>query len=168
MSPPHNVTNPSGRTLLHTPPFPSFHILRQLSEDRGPGTTTGKDGDPRGLRQSRRLAPSLHTYIPLCSPLSPFLCAFCFSGSRALCAHFVTTGVFFLPGSRPDIRHMSPRRPRPHCPEARCSPRLEVQHCDTFPTSLSLSYSLSVMVEGEALRSFTRVEAPNNYLKKKV
>ncbi|KAI9530402.1 hypothetical protein NQZ68_004420 [Dissostichus eleginoides] len=44
VSPPHNVTNPSGMTLLHTPPSPSFHVLRQMSEDPGLGTTTGKDG----------------------------------------------------------------------------------------------------------------------------
>lgn len=45
VSPPPSVTNPSGMTLLHTPPSPFFYVLRQLSEDPGPGTTTGKDGD---------------------------------------------------------------------------------------------------------------------------
>lgn len=113
VSPPHNVTNPSGTTLLHTPPSPSFHILRQMSEDPGPGTTTGKDGEPCGLRQSRLLAPSLHTYIPHALSLCPLPFSFLFLRLQALSAHFVTTGL--LPGSRPDIRHMSPCRPWPHC-----------------------------------------------------
>lgn len=52
-----------------------------------------------------------HLY-PLCSPLSPSFLFF-FLRLQAFSAHFVTTGL--LPGSRPDIRHMSPCCPWPHC-----------------------------------------------------
>lgn len=86
VSPPHNVTNPSGLTLLHTPPSPSFHGLRQMSEDPSPGSTTGKDGD--GVGSSSHSFS--HHYFTLVSPtLSPsaaffyllrasgYLCSFC-------------------------------------------------------------------------------------------
>lgn len=108
MSPPHNVTNPSGRIVLHTPPSSFFHVLRQMSEDPQPGRYHRQGRRLRGLRQSQLLAPSLHTYVPCVrSPLSPSLLRL-----QAFSAHFVTTGL--LPGSRPDIRHMSPSCPRPH------------------------------------------------------
>lgn len=108
VSPPHNVTNPSGVTLLHTPPYHSFHVLRQMSEDPGPGATTGKDGD---RVDSASHGFSLHHFTlvsPALSSVSPS-----FLRLQALSAHFVTTGL--LPGSRPDIRHMSPCHPWPHC-----------------------------------------------------
>lgn len=111
VSPPHNVTNPSGMTLLHTPPSPSFHVLRQMSEDPSPGTTTGKDGD---RVDSASDGFSLHHFTLISPMLSsvPFFFSF-FLRLQALSAHFVTTGL--LPGSRPDIRHMSSCRPWPHC-----------------------------------------------------
>lgn len=94
----------------HSPTL-SFHLLRQLSEDPGPGTTTGKDGD---RVDSASHSFSLHHFTLISPVLSsvPFLSSF-FLRLQALAAHFVTTGL--LPGSRPDIRHMSPCRPWPHC-----------------------------------------------------
>lgn len=111
VSPPHIVTNPSGVIILHTPPSPSFHVLRQMSEDPGLGTTTGKDRDCVDSA-SHGFSPHHFTLIPPVFSSVPFLSLF-FLRLWALSAHFVTTGL--LPGSRPDIRHMSRCFPGPHC-----------------------------------------------------
>lgn len=113
VSPPHNVTNPSGMTTLYTPhPSLSFHHLGQLSEDPSLGATTGKDGDSKSA--SHGFSPHHFTLgsLPSVSFLSLSLFFFRLRGSSA---HFVSTGL--LPGSHPDIRHMSAHLPRP--------PRLE-------------------------------------------
>lgn len=54
-----------------------------------------------------------HLCRSLLSPSSCFLSLFL--RLRGSSAHFVSTGL--LPGSHPDIRHMSPRLPRPRCLE---------------------------------------------------
>lgn len=80
VSPPHNVTNPSGVIILHAPPSPSFHVLRQMSEDPGLGTTTGKDGDCVDSA-SHGFSPHHFTLIPPVFSSVPFLSLF-FSGFR--------------------------------------------------------------------------------------
>lgn len=149
VTPPHNVTNPSGVTLLHTPPSPSFHVLRQMSEDHGQGSTTGKDGD---RVDSASQGFSLH-HFTLISPMLPsvrFLSLF-FSGFR-LCS-FCDYRTF----TRVSPRH-TPHVTLPSVatlPEARCSLRLDLEnHCDTSPATLSLSYFLSIPVMEEALTLF--------------
>lgn len=126
VSPPHDVTKPSGVISLHTPTSPKYSphhlpptILRRLSEDRRPGRDHRQGRRLRRVRQARLLAPITSHLLPLPTTLP------CpgFQASRGpFCAHFVTTGL--LPGSRPDIRHMSARRPQPPCPEPRASLRL--------------------------------------------
>lgn len=149
MSPPHNVTNPSGITLLHTPPSPFFHVHRQMSEDPSPGTTTGKDRD-RVDSASRSFSLRHFTHIPPCSPPSPSFLLFFpslsqASGSRcSFCDYRTFTRV--SPRHTPHVTLLSMAT----LPEARCSLRLELEnHCDTSPTTLSLSYtpSLTVMEE---------------------
>lgn len=152
VSPPHNVTNPCGMTLLHTPPCPSFHILRQMSEDPGPGTTTGKDGD---RVDSVSHGFSLHHFTLISPMLSsvPFLSLSISQASGSLCSFCdYRTFTRVSPRHTPHVRLPSVAT----LPEARCSLRLEVEnYCDTSPTTISLSYSTSFTTMGEALRSFT-------------
>lgn len=83
VSPPHIVTNPSGVIILHTPPSPSFHVLRQMSEDPGLGTTTGKDRDcvdsaSHGFSPHHfTLIPPVFSSVPFLSQASGSLCSFC-------------------------------------------------------------------------------------------
>lgn len=70
VSPPHDVTNPSGVISLHTPTPENYpHHLpptlpRQLSEDPQSGCDHRQGRRPCRVRQSRLLAPSLHTRAP--------------------------------------------------------------------------------------------------------
>lgn len=99
VSPPHDVTNPSGVISLHTPPSPKnypHHLpsarLRQLSEDPQSGCDHRQGRRPCRVRQSRLLAPSLHTcttppypHPALASRLpgfqGPLLCSLCDCGT---------------------------------------------------------------------------------------
>lgn len=150
VSPPHIVTNPSGMTIVHTPTLPSFHILRQMSEDPSPGTTTGKDGDCADSA-SHGFSPHHFTLtFPVLSSVPFFSFFFFFQASGSHCSFC-------------DYRTLTRVSPRhtPHAtppsmatlPGARCSLRLEPEnHCDTSSTSLSLFF-FSLAVMEEALRS---------------
>lgn len=134
VSPPHSVTNPSGVSTLHTPSTSlSFRHLGQLSEDPpNPGATTGKDGDFESASHGFSPHHFTLTSLPSVSFLSRFFFFFQLQGSSA---HFVSTGL--LPGSHPDIRHMSacPPSPRPRRPGARRRLGLNPEeHCCPGPT----------------------------------
>lgn len=110
VSPPHSVTNPSGASTLHTPSTSlSFRHLGQLSEDppaqARPQARTETPSPP--VTASRPITS--HLCRSLLSPSS--LASFFFSQLQGSSAHFVSTGL--LPGSHPDIRHMSARPPLP-------------------------------------------------------
>lgn len=95
-----------------------------------------------------------HLYPPCSPPSYSFL--FFSQASGSLCS-FCDYRTF----TRVSPRH-TPHVTLPSVatlPEARCSLRLELEnHCDILPTTLSLSYSLSLTVIEEALRSFTLVK----------
>lgn len=136
MSPPHKVTNPSGMTILHTSPSPSFYVLRQMSEDPSPGTTTGKDRDRVGCSSH---GFSHHHFTLVSTALSSILFFFSqASGHRcSFCDYRTFTRV--SPRHTPHVTMLSMAT----LPKARCSVRLELEyHCDTSPKTISLSYSL--------------------------
>lgn len=119
VSPPHNVTNPSGVISLHTPTSPSpqyspHHlpstVLRQLSEDPQPGRDHRQGRRPRRVRQSRLLAPitsHLHP-TPIHSPL-PWLPGFQGPLLRSLCDYGTLTRV--SPRHTPHVRPPSAATP---------------------------------------------------------
>lgn len=117
VSPSHNVTNPSGRTLLHTLYLlPSFHVLGQMSEDPDLGATTGKDGE-RVVSTGHSF--SLH-HFTLEPPVrlrrhSLSLSVFSFSGSRlpllVLCPQDSYQGLAQTYATCHPVTRPRPRRP---------------------------------------------------------
>lgn len=130
---------------LFTLPHPLlFQFLRQMSEDPSLGTTTGKDGDHM---DSTSHSFSLH-HFTLISPLIPLICSVPFLYPFFLASGFQCSFCDYRTFTRVSPRHT------PHVtllsvamlPEATCSCRLVLQNCyDTSPTTLSLSYSLSLL-----------------------
>lgn len=161
MSPPHNVTKPSGATLSSHSPHPlSFHVLRQMSEDPNPGTTTGKDGDRAdsashgfSLHHFTLISPALSLSLP--SPSSPF--SFLPSQAPGSLCSFCDYRTFTRVSPR-HTPHVTPPSAATR-PGARWSLRLEVENCsDRSSTSLSLSEALLQALTRDALRSFTRAK----------
>ncbi len=94
-------------------------------------------------------------FYPLCSP--PSLSFLSFSQAAGSLCSFCVYGTFtrVSPRHTPHVTPLSVAT----MPEARRSLRLELEnHCDTSATALPLSYSLSITVMEEGVRSFNRVK----------
>lgn len=149
-------------TSLHTPPFASFHILRQVSEDPRPGTTTGKDRDCMDSA-SHGFSPHHFTLtLPVLSSV-PFLSILFSSQASGFLCSFCDYRTFtrVSPRHTPHVTRLSMAT----LPEARCSLRLELENgCDTSPATLSLFLSLTLV--DEALGPFSWVKVAIQQCKK--